>query len=101
MFPTKLLQDRKTIQITVAAVIVLILLWVVFSSNTGIVRYLQTDKEREAIQTANQELEQKNKQLRKEVDRLEHDPAAIEEVARKQFGLIRKNEIIYDFSKER
>jgi cell division protein FtsB len=101
MLHKRLLQDRKTIQIAVAAIIVLILLWVVFSSDSGIVRYFQADKEREAVQTANQDLEQKNKQLRSEVDRLEHDPAAIEEVARKQFGLIRKNEIIYDFSKKK
>ena len=101
MLPKSLLQDRKTIQIAAAAIILLILLWVVFSSRTGIVRFFQTNREREAVQSANQDLEQKNKQLREEVDRLENDPTVIEEVARKQFGLIKKNEIIYDFSKKK
>jgi cell division protein FtsB len=96
-----LLQGRKTIQIAVAAIILLILLWVVFSSRTGIVRFFQVNREKEAVQTANKDLEQKNKQLQDEVDRLEKDPATIEEVARKQFGLIKKNEIIYDFSKKK
>jgi cell division protein FtsB len=101
MLPKSLLQDRKTIQIAVAAIILLILLWVAFSARTGIVRFFQANREREAVQAANQDLEQKNKQLQDEVDRLENDPAAIEEVARKQFGLIKKNEIIYDFSKQK
>jgi len=101
MAPKSLLQDRKTIQIAVAAIILLILLWVVFSSRTGIVRFFQTSRERETVQTVNKDLEEKNKQLQDEIDRLENDPAAIEEVARKKFGLIKKNEIIYDFSKQK
>jgi len=96
-----LLQDRKTIQITAAAIILLILLWVVFSSHTGIVRFFQANREKEAVLTANKDLEEKNKQLQDEIDRLENDPATIEEVARKQFGLIKKNEIIYDFSNQK
>jgi len=89
------------IQIFTAVIILLILLWVVFSSRTGIIRFFQTNRERAAVQTANKDLELKNKQVQDEVDRLEKDPATIEEVARKQFGLIKKNEIIYDFSKKK
>ena len=101
MLHKRMLQERKALQIAAAAIILLILLWVVFSSRTGIVRFFQTNKEREAVQTTNKDLEQKNKRLQDEVDRLENDPATIEEVARKQFGLIKKNEIIYDFSKKK
>jgi len=101
MLQKKLLYDRKSIQLTAALIILLVLLWVVFSSSTGIVRFLQANNERKATQTANKNLEQKNRQLQNEVDRLENDPSTIEEVARKQFGLIKKNEIIYDFSKKK
>ena len=101
MLHKRILQERKALQIAAAAIILLILLWVVFSSRMGIVRFFQTNREREAVQTANKDLEQKNKRLQDEVDRLENDPATIEEVARKQFGLIKKNEIIYDFSKKK
>ena len=101
MLHKRMLQERKALQIAAAAIILLILLWVVFSSRMGIVRFFQTNREREAVQTANKDLEQKNKRLQDEVDRLENDPATIEEVARKQFGLIKKNEIIYDFSKKK
>lgn len=101
MSQKKLLQERKFIQLAGLLAVILILLWVIFSSSTGIVRFFQANQEREALQIANKNLEEKNKQLQNEVDRLEHDPAAIEEVARKEFGLIKKNEIIYDFSKKK
>jgi cell division protein FtsB len=35
------------------------------------------------------------------VNRLENDPATIEEVARKKFGFLKENEILYDFSKKK
>ena len=101
MLQKKLLHDRKSIQLTAALLILLILLWVVFSASTGIVRFLQTNRQRETIQAANKNLVQENRQLQDEVDRLENDPATIEEVARKRFGLLKKNEIIYDFSKKK
>jgi len=99
MLHKKLLQERKVIQLAGLLAVVLILLWVVFSPTGGLVRFFQSSQEKEEVRAANQNLQQENKKLQQEVDRLENDPATIEGVARKKFGLIKKNEIIYDFSK--
>ena len=39
--------------------------------------------------------------LRVEVQQLKDDPAAIERIARNQLGLVRKNEIVFQFGKSR
>jgi cell division protein FtsB len=39
-------------------------------------------------------LEQKNLELQKEIDQLQHDPATIERIAREQLGLVRPGEIV-------
>lgn len=41
-----------------------------------------------------QKLRVENEQLRQEIERLETDPAAAEEVARRELGLIRKDEYL-------
>ena len=101
MLRRKLLQERKVIQLAGLLAIVLILLWVAFSPTSGLVRFFQASEEKEEVRAANQNLQQENKKLQQVVNRLENDPATIEEVARKKFGLLKKNEIIYDFSKKK
>ena len=36
--------------------------------------------------------------LRAELDRLEHDPATIERIAREDYGMIRRGEVLYRFA---
>jgi cell division protein FtsB len=97
----KLLQERKIIQLAGLLAVVAILLWVVFSPTSGLVRFFQANEEQEHVRTANQNLQQENTMLQQEVNRLENDPATIEEVARKKFGFLKENEILYDFSKKK
>ena len=97
----KLLQERKIIQLAGLLAVVAILLWVVFSPTSGLFRFFQANEEQEHVRTANQNLQQDNTTLQQEVNRLENDPATIEEVARKKFGLLKENEILYDFSKKK
>jgi len=97
----KLLHERKVIQLAGLLTLALILLWVVFSPTSGLVGFFHASEEKEEMQAANQNLQQENKKLLQEVNRLENDPAVIEEVARKKFGLLKKNETLYDFSKKK
>jgi len=97
----KLLQNRKVIQLVGLLAVVAILLWVVFSQTNGLVRFFQANEKQEQLRTTNNELELENKKLQQEVNDLESDPATIEEVARKKFGLLKKNEVLYDFSKKK
>jgi cell division protein FtsB len=55
----------------------------------------------QAILAQNEQLREANTALRQEIDKLRNDPAYLEEVARRQFGLIKKNEVIYEFPKKK
>jgi len=45
-------------------------------------------------------LEAKNKALQEEINRLENDPAYLEEKARKEYGMLKENEVLYIFKKK-
>jgi cell division protein FtsB len=55
----------------------------------------QLAQKRESLIRDNQELNRKNETLYREITRLKQDPLYLEEVARKEFGLVKPNEIIF------
>ncbi len=75
--------------------------WVLFAPSHSTWTYYHTRKKLAAIQEQNARLERQNKGLQQEIDCIENDPACLEEVARRQFGLLKKDEVVYDFSKEK
>jgi cell division protein FtsB len=48
----------------------------------------------------NKRLAEENKALQKEIDRLQDDPAFLEEKARKEYGMLKENEVLYIFKKK-
>lgn len=80
-----------------AIVTMIVVLWIFFSP-MGLLKYYQIRKELNEVQAANQELSESNEKLRAEIDKLKNDPAFLEELARKEYGLIKKNEIIFQFT---
>ena len=61
----------------------------------GYLRSLHT--EREDLGRATFALLQANTRLREEIRRLRHDDLYLEQLARRQFGLVRPNETVYRF----
>ena len=49
------------------------------------------------IKEKNLKLEEENQKLKEEVKRLQNDKRYIEEVARKELGMVKEGEIIYQF----
>jgi cell division protein FtsB len=92
---------RKYLPEASIILVLLMALWIIFSPWYGLIRFFQVNKELAEIQTANQALYEENQKLQAEIDRLKNDPAYQEEVARKQFGLLKDNEILYDFNKKK
>ena len=89
--------ERKKILTTTSAIVGFVLVcWIVFGP-TGALKYYRVTKELAAVRLEKQELEQQNKALREEVAKLLSDPKYIEEIARKKYGFIKKNEIIFEF----
>lgn len=57
-------------------------------------------KERNILIKKNEELVQENNSMYTEIERLKHDPEYIENVARRELGMIGKNEIIFKVDKK-
>ena len=73
--------------------LLLIILWIIFAPNRGMLALHRSEKEIERLQLA-------NKALQEEINRLQDDPAFLEEKARKEYGLLKENEVLYIFKKK-
>jgi len=80
--------------------VLLLILWIVFAPNRGIFDMVRTHEEFERLQAENLRLEEENKALQKEISRLQDDPTYLEEKARKEYGMLKENEVLYIFKKK-
>ena len=68
-----------------------------FFGEKGIFNLLRIQKEVARIKEKNAKLEEENRKLREEVKHLQTDRRYIEEIARKELGMVKEGEIIYQF----
>ncbi len=68
-----------------------------FFGEKGIFHLLRLKKELVRIKERNVKMEEENQRLREEVRRLQHEKRYIEEIARKELGMVKEGEIIYQF----
>ena len=71
-------------------------LWLLFAPDRGVVHYRKMQKKIDSLAQENRNLEQRNVELKKEIDRLQNDDAYLEELARKKYGLLKENETVYE-----
>lgn len=69
---------------------------ILFGQN-GYLDYLRLKAQKEALAADNQAAQEDNQLLRRRVDRLDHDKAYIEHIARKELGMIAADEIVFKF----
>ena len=80
----------------VAAVVFAVFLgWHVVTGRNGLNSWQRKSAEEKALALEIQQLAEENAHLRRHVERLRSDPAAIEDEARKRLHYARPNEIIY------
>lgn len=77
-----------------AGACVLLLLALCFGE-MGLPRYFSMRDHAGQLEVEIHELQRTTKVLRSDIDRLEHDPAKIEELARERLGYVRKGETVY------
>ena len=75
----------------------LILGFLTFFGDKGILHLFRLQKELVRIKETNTKMEKENRNLREEVRRLQHEKRYIEEIARKELGMVKEGEIIYQF----
>ncbi len=88
---------RKKRVLLFILIFLLILGIVTFFGEKGIFNLLRIQKEVARIKEKNTKLEEENQKLREEVKRLQTDRRYIEEIARKELGMVKEGEIIYQF----
>jgi len=83
-----------------AALIALLgLAWLLFSPGNGLLSVFSTKSELRKLQAETAELSKENAVLKIEIDKMKNDPAYLEEVARRDFGLLKPNERVFDFTR--
>lgn len=63
----------------------------------GLLRIYHLNKQKQDVQQRLEALKGDNLKLVREVDALKNDRRYLESIARRDFGMVRKNEIIYQF----
>jgi cell division protein FtsB len=81
----------------IPAVIILFILFFTVFGERGVLRIYHLAREKEDIQKKAALIRTENEQLKREIEALKSDRRYLESIARKEFGLVRPNEIIYQF----
>lgn len=63
----------------------------------GLLSIYHLKKEQHEVQRRLEAIKNENMQLVREVDALKNDRRYLESIARRDFGMVRKNEVIYQF----
>lgn len=92
------LQQNRLLKISLLIVCVM-LLWLLFAPGTGVFGLLKLRQETARLERQTEELIKSNEVLRAEIDRLKNDPDYLERIAREKYGLLKKNEQMFDFSR--
>jgi cell division protein FtsB len=87
---------QKRLFLTPAAIIIFILYFTVFGDR-GLLRINHLHRDRDEMQKRFLELKDENDKLKREISALQTDRRYLESIARRDFGLVRSNEVIYQF----
>ncbi|HBG07364.1 MAG: septum formation initiator [Geobacteraceae bacterium GWC2_58_44] len=87
---------QKRLFLTPAAIIVFIMYFTVFGDR-GLLRINHLHRDLDEMQARFLELKGENDKLKREIAALQSDRRYLESIARRDFGLVRSNEVIYQF----
>ena len=73
-------------------------LWALFAPGGGLVTYFRAKGDLAEMRQKSADLTRENAELRDEIDRLKTDEAYLEKVARGKYGLLKKDERVYNFT---
>ena len=90
---------KKRMYAIPAGCLAFILFFTVFGDK-GLLRIIELRQDKEKIDARLAETKNENEKLKREIVALTSDRRYLESIARKDFGLVRSNEVIYQFSQE-
>jgi cell division protein FtsB len=99
--PTNLSEaNRKKVLLYSVFIVTMIGAWSVLGPY-GFLKYYRVTRELNKVLIQNKQLRETNSSLQQEIHNLKTNPVYLEKVARQQFGLIKKNEVIYEFPEKK
>ena len=84
----------------VPMLLALLLLGFALFGDRGILRALQAGRQKAALQEELRQLEGANAELRREIESLRGDRRYLEAIARKELGMVKDDELVYQFRSE-
>jgi cell division protein FtsB len=81
----------------VASLLALLLLGFALFGDRGILRALQASRQKSTLQEEVRQLESINAELRQEIESLRNDRRYLEAIARKELGMVKDDELVYQF----
>jgi cell division protein FtsB len=94
------LQRKRLLRIS-CGVMILTLLWLVFAPGQGLFSLHQRSKYLAELEAESQDLVQQNSDISRDIERLQSDDEYLEQVAREEHGMLKDNEMVFDFSKKK
>ena len=88
------MDSKQKILISFCIVILFAMLLFSLFSDRGLSDYFELKSDRDRLALENIRLKEKNDELYRTIERLRNDPEYIESVARKELGMIKKDEVI-------
>jgi cell division protein FtsB len=89
---------RRTLPIAMLALSLIAVPLLILEPN-GLPRLRGLEKELGQVESDNAELRRDVDHLRVEVQQLKENPAAVERIARGELGMVRKNEVVFQFGR--
>lgn len=74
------------------------LLWLVFAPQSGLLAVLKKRSVVKSLATEADSISRENARLQAEIEKIENDRKYLEEVARRDYDMLKPNEQVYDFS---
>ncbi|UCD70735.1 MAG: septum formation initiator family protein [Syntrophobacterales bacterium] len=74
-----------------------VMIFFIFFGDRGLLQVYRLRRELKEIEKVNMELRQENERLRAEIGNLRTNKKYIEELARRELGLVKKGEIVFQF----
>ena len=90
---------RKKIYLSPLLIIIAIIALLTIFGDRGLIRIYKLSQERDSIKTYNEQIRAENAAMKDEIHRLKTDDKYIESIARKELGMVGKNELVYQFEK--
>ena len=90
--------NKKKIFISLSLFVAIVGLLTIFGDR-GLIRVYKLSKERDSIKNYNEKIKAENTAMKEEMELLKNDDKYIELIARKELGMIGRNELVYQFEK--